>query len=139
WLCGGWTFFSGCSDGVMPLICLVRCRATGRHIYWGNSMEVVAKLPTQEQRDSELKQVLKALGSFRRGETGVTLPTEWDGIYGKIATEFNELTSQTARTSNRLHSLDPASRSAAKPNRRMADDKLPGFWQPGVASVNRVP
>ena len=60
-------------------------------------MEVVAKLPTQEQRDSELKQVLKALGSFRRGETGVTLPTEWDGIYGKIATEFNELTAQTAR------------------------------------------
>src|SRR5437868_2612245 len=101
-------------------------------------MEVVAKLPTAEQRDSELKQVLKALGAFRRGEAGVTLPTEWDGIYGKIATEFNELTSQTARTSNRLHSLDPASRSAAKANRRMADDKLTGFWQQDVASVNSV-
>ncbi|WP_445263633.1 HAMP domain-containing protein [Ramlibacter sp. PS4R-6] len=40
------------------------------------------------------------------------------------------------RTSNRLHSLDPASRSAAKANRRMPDDKLTGFWQEDVASVN---
>src|SRR3569832_1114967 len=101
-------------------------------------MEVVAKLPTAEQRDSELKQLLKALGAFRRGETGVTLPTEWDGLYGKIAGEFNELTSQTARTSNRLQSLDPASRSTAKANRRVSDDKLMGFWQQDVASANAV-
>src|SRR5205085_3031539 len=90
------------------------------------------------QRDTELKQVLKALGAFRRGETGVTLPTEWDGIYGKIATEFNELTSQTARTSTRLQALDPGSRSAAKANRRMSDEKLTGFWQQDVAAVNMI-
>ena len=35
--------------------------------------------------------MLKALSAFRRGEQGVTLPTEWDGLYGKIAAEFNEL------------------------------------------------
>ena len=70
-------------------------------------MEVVAKLPAVEQRDSELKQVLKALGAFRRGESGVTLPTEWDGLYGKIAAEFNELTAQTARTSHKLKALEP--------------------------------
>jgi hypothetical protein len=52
-------------------------------------MEVVTKLPTADQRESELKQVLKALGAFRRGEMGVTLPTEWDGLYGKISNEFN--------------------------------------------------
>src|SRR4051812_5245882 len=101
-------------------------------------MEVVAKLPTADQRDSELRQVLKALGAFKRGETGVTLPTEWDGVYGKIATEFNELTSQAARTSQRLRSLDPASRSTAKANRRMSDDKLTGFWQEDVAAVNGI-
>jgi hypothetical protein len=43
-------------------------------------MEVVAKMPALDQRDTELKQVLKALGAFRRGESGVTLPTEWDGV-----------------------------------------------------------
>src|SRR3954466_12189326 len=99
-------------------------------------MEVVAKLPTVDQRDSELRQVLKAISAFRRGESAVTLPTEWEGIYGKIATEFNELTAQAARTSQRLRSLDPASRSTSKANRRVSDEKLAGFWQQDVAAVN---
>jgi HAMP domain-containing protein len=101
-------------------------------------MEVVTKLPRAEQRDSELRQVLKALGAFRRGDIGVTLPTEWDGLYGKIANEFNELTAQTARTSNKLKALDPASRGATKANKRLSDEKLTGFWQNDVAAVNAV-
>src|SRR5215213_2093252 len=103
----------------------------------GDSMEVVAKLPTVDQRDSELRQVLKALGAFRRGEGGITLPTEWDGVYGKIASEFNELTAQTARTSQRLKAIEPGSRSPAR-SRRIGDEKLSGFWQSDVAAVNSV-
>ena len=100
-------------------------------------MEVVAKLPSVDQRDSELRAVLKALGAFRRGESGVTLPTEWDGVYGKIAAEFNELTAQTARTSQKLKAVETGSRPAAK-HRRLPDDKLTGFWQADVAIVNSV-
>src|SRR5215213_9991469 len=100
-------------------------------------MEVVAKLPSADQRDSELKLVLKALSAFRRGETGVTLPTEWDGVYGKIATEFNELTAQSARTSTRLRAIESGARSHGK-QRRLPDDKLTGFWQGDVAAVNSV-
>ena len=100
-------------------------------------MEVVAKLPSVDQRDSELKQVLKALGAFRRGESGVTLPTEWDGVYGKIAAEFNDLTAQTARTSHKLKTVENAARGVAKP-RRVSDEKLTGFWQGDVAVVNSV-
>ena len=37
-------------------------------------MEVVAKLPSAEHRDGELKTILKAIGAFRRGDRGVTLP-----------------------------------------------------------------
>ena len=103
----------------------------------GDNMEVVAKLPAAGQRDSELKQVLKALGAFRRGEIGVTLPTEWDGVYGKIAAEFNELTAQAARTSHKLKTLESGARSVAKP-RRLGEDKLSGFWQSDVAAVNAV-
>ncbi len=86
-------------------------------------MEVVAKLPSADQRDNELKQVLKALGAFRRGESGVTLPTEWDGVYGKIAAEFNELTAQTARTSHKLKAVESARGTAKTPacERRKAD------------------
>ena len=100
-------------------------------------MEVVAKLPSVDQRDSELRQVLRALGAFRRGESGVTLPTEWDGVYGKIAAEFNELSSQTARASHKLRALDPTVRTNGK-TRRLSDDKLTGFWQSDAASVNSI-
>src|SRR3954469_18470579 len=102
----------------------------------GDHMEVLAKLPAAEHRDGELKLVLKALGAFRRGETGVTLPTEWDGLYGKIATEFNELTAQTARTSQKLKTVEGGARTVKA--RRLPDDKLTGFWQSDVAAVNGV-
>jgi HAMP domain-containing protein/signal transduction histidine kinase/DNA-binding response OmpR family regulator len=100
-------------------------------------MEVVAKLPSVDQRDSELKTVLKALGAFRRGESGVTLPTEWDGVYGKIAAEFNELTAQAARTSHKLKTIETGSRTNPK-HRRLPDEKLTGFWQSDVAVVNTM-
>src|SRR6266498_1748118 len=103
----------------------------------GASMEVVAKLPSVDQRDSELKVVLKALGAFRRGESGVTLPTEWDGVYGKIAAEFNDLTAQASRTSQKLKAIEVGPRTASK-HRRLPDEKLTGFWQSDVGVVNSV-
>ena len=98
-------------------------------------MEVLAKLPAADQRDSELKAILKAISAFRRGERSVSLPTEWDGTYGKIAAEFNDLAAQSARTSQKLKSIEGGSRSA-RAGRRLSDDKLAGFWQDNVAVVN---
>ena len=83
-------------------------------------MEVLAKLPITEQRDDQLAQLLRAIGAFRRGESGVTLPTDWDGVHGKIAAEFNELTAQTARTTHKLKAVETASRMGGKANRRVA-------------------
>ncbi len=100
-------------------------------------MEVLAKLPSAHPWDGELTLVLKALRAFRRGESGVMLPTEWDGIYGKIAAEFNELTAQTARTSRRLKTIGGASHSGPR-SRHLPDDKLTGFWQSDVAAINSV-
>ena len=100
-------------------------------------MEVVTKLPSAvEQRDSELKLVLKALSAFRRGEQGVTLPTEWDGVQGKIAAEFNALSVQATRTSHSLKAIEANTRSGARLDRHLNDDKLLGFWQDNVAAVN---
>ncbi|WP_227494283.1 hybrid sensor histidine kinase/response regulator [Ramlibacter pallidus] len=101
-------------------------------------MEVLAKVPSAEHRDGDLKLVLKALSAFRRGEHGVTLPTEWDGLYGKIAAEFNELSSQTSRTSHKLKTVAAAPNTGARTVKRVADDKLTGFWQENVASVNSL-
>ncbi|RYF62110.1 MAG: hypothetical protein EOO22_28230, partial [Comamonadaceae bacterium] len=102
-------------------------------------MEVVAKLPATEQRDGDLRQVLAALSAFRRGEPGVTLPTEWDGVLGKIATEFNELSGQTSRTTQRIKAAAGATQNGSThASRRVDDDKLTGFWQDSVGHVNSM-
>jgi HAMP domain-containing protein/signal transduction histidine kinase/CheY-like chemotaxis protein len=99
-------------------------------------MEVLAKLPAADQRDGDLKLVLKALSAFRRGEQGVSLPTEWDGLYGKIASEFNELSTQTSRTTSKLKTVANGPHSGTRAGKRIGDDKLTGFWQENVAGVN---
>ena len=91
-------------------------------------MEVLAKLPAAEHRDGDLKLVLKALSAFRRGEQGVTLPSEWDGLYGKIAAEFNELSSQSSRTHHKLKAVAAGPHTGARAIKRVADDKLTGLW-----------
>ena len=101
-------------------------------------MEVLAKPPVMDHRDGDLKLVLKALSAFRRGEQGVTLPTEWDGLFGKIAVEFNELSAQSARTSQKLKAVAAAPQAGSRTARRMPDDKLTGFWQENVAGVNAL-
>jgi hypothetical protein len=99
-------------------------------------MEAVAKLPVTEQRETELALLLKALGAFRRGEGGVTLPTDWEGVWGKLAAEFNELSSQAARTTHKLKSVETVSRLGGKASRRIDDSRLTGFWQDNVAVIN---
>jgi len=101
-------------------------------------MEVLAKPPTAEHRDGDLRLILKALSAFRRGEQGVTLPTEWDGLFGKISAEFNELSSQTARTSNRLRAVAGGAHNGSRAGRRLSDEKLTGVWQENVGSVNQL-
>ncbi len=99
-------------------------------------MEVVAKLPKTGERDNELSMLLKALGAFRRGESGVTLPTDWEGAWGRIATEFNDLSAQTARTSKRLRSVETTSRLGGKASRRTEAPELTGFWQDQLGTLN---
>ncbi|HVZ43263.1 MAG TPA: HAMP domain-containing protein, partial [Ramlibacter sp.] len=100
-------------------------------------MEVLAKLPAADHRDGDLRLVLKALSAFRRGEAGVTLPTEWDGLYGKIASEFNELSAQAGRTHHKLKSIEHGTRHG-RGAKRLGDEKLTGFWQDNVAAVNAL-
>ncbi len=90
-------------------------------------MEALAKLSVIE-RDTELKSILKSLSALRRGESGVTLPTEWDGIYGKIAAEFNQLSAMTTATTSRCKGLASKSRLATRASRRLPEEKLSGFW-----------
>ncbi|TFZ03186.1 hybrid sensor histidine kinase/response regulator, partial [Ramlibacter rhizophilus] len=98
-------------------------------------MEVVAKRDPADWRERELAAILQALGAFRRGDSGVSLPTDWGGIHGRIAAEFNELVAQTARSSHRLRGLQANVAGGSEP-RRLPEDRLMGFWLDDVAAVN---
>jgi HAMP domain-containing protein/signal transduction histidine kinase/DNA-binding response OmpR family regulator len=100
-------------------------------------MEAIAKLSVVE-RDSELKSILKSLSALRRGDAGITLPTEWEGVYGKIAAEFNQLSAMTSATTSRCKGLATKSRSSARANRRLPEEKLSGFWLENAVAVNTV-
>src|SRR5690349_16308691 len=102
-----------------------------------NDMEALAKLSVVE-RDAELKSILKSLGALRRGEAGVTLPTEWEGIHGKIAAEFNQLSAMTSATTSRCKGLTTKSRSSARASRRLPEEKLSGFWLENAVAINTV-
>ncbi|WP_206074046.1 MULTISPECIES: HAMP domain-containing protein [unclassified Polaromonas] len=102
-------------------------------------MEAITKLSVVErERDNELKAILKSLGALRRGEAGVTLPTEWEGVHGKIAAEFNQLSAMTSATTSRCKGLATKSRSSARANRRLPEEKLSGFWLENAVAINTV-
>jgi len=100
-------------------------------------MEALTKLSVVE-RDTELKSILKSLSALRRGEAGVTLPTEWEGVYGKIAAEFNQLSAMTTATTSRCKGLASKSRLATRASRRLPEDKLSGFWLQNAMAINTV-
>ncbi|MEJ7932039.1 response regulator [Ramlibacter sp. AN1015] len=96
---------------------------------------VVGKREPLDQRERELRMILQALGALRRGDADASLPTEWEGLAGRVAAEFNELAAQTARGAHRLRALDTALLSGLEP-KRLPEERLSGVWLGNVASVN---
>src|SRR5437879_13261932 len=60
------------------------------------------------------KQLLSALGAFKRGDFSVRLPEDWTGIGGKIADTFNDV---IATNEKMARELDRISRPVGKEGR----------------------
>ena len=80
--------------------------------------------------------MLKALSALRRGDAKVTLPTEWEGLYGKVAAEFNQLAEVSISSSERLKALKKRKPSGGKLQPPSDEPRLTGFWRENVAEVN---
>ncbi|MDP3752691.1 MAG: HAMP domain-containing protein [Polaromonas sp.] len=98
-------------------------------------MEALARLPLV-QRDDELAVLLKALGALRRGDARVTLPTEWKGVYGKLAAEFNQLAEVSVTTSERLRTLKTRKPASIKATSHNGEIRLTGFWRDNITAVD---
>src|SRR5437588_10626251 len=53
----------------------------------------------------ELKQLLNALITFKRGNFSVRLPADWTGLAGKVADTFNEVIASNERMSGKLERI----------------------------------
>ena len=100
-------------------------------------MEALARLPSVE-RDADLETLVKALGALRRGDASVALPTAWEGLYGKVAAEFNQLVVVSTYTPGKAKALKARKTSSPQPSQRSAETRLTGFWLENLATVNNA-
>ncbi|MGC1172244.1 HAMP domain-containing protein [Polaromonas sp.] len=98
-------------------------------------MEALARLPLIE-RDTELKTLLKALSALRRGDPKASLPTDWDGLYGKVAAEFNQLAAVSCSTAARLKGLRTRRTTSRRPSPLSEEPRLTGFWQDSLTAID---
>jgi hypothetical protein len=58
--------------------------------------QTVTSPANREERASndQLTSILSALTALQRGDASVRLPTEWSGLFGKVAEVFNDVVEQ---------------------------------------------
>ncbi|RDU99615.1 response regulator [Trinickia dinghuensis] len=81
--------------------------------------------------------VLTSLAALQKGEAA-PLPSNWEGVHGKVAHTFNEVVEQNVRMSEELGRL---SRVVGKEGRLKERAALPyarGFWGHSIDSVNSL-
>ena len=82
--------------------------------------------------------VLRALLALKRGDFSVRLPEEWDGIDGKIAAAFNEVTSTSQRMAAELARVSRVVGTEGKITQRASIGDVGGAWADAVGSVNAL-
>ncbi|HYW57942.1 MAG TPA: HAMP domain-containing protein [Polaromonas sp.] len=100
-------------------------------------MEAIARLPVvARDKEIELETLLKAMEALRRGDPNVALPTEWDGIFGKLATEFNQLAAVSVNTADKVKALKARKPAGNKAPAKSAQSRVTGFWSDSLAAVD---
>src|ERR1700744_2968029 len=93
------------------------------------SMDTLA-FPPPTSEDARLEHISQALGAFRRGDSSIRLPDDWEGRAGDVASEFNALAAQSARMSVQLRDIagDMSATPSTASERRLSVEALGGFW-----------
>ncbi len=101
-------------------------------------MQLTQESPTIELEDS-LAVILTALTAFKIGDLSVRLPSEWEGVAGCVAAEFNQIVAQSSRITAGIQVCER--NIIVKSGRkipRIASDKSDGFWQRCIESMNSI-
>ena len=89
-------------------------------------------------RDAHLRQILKAMVSFREGDFSVRLPLEWPGIDGRIAEAFNQTIIHEDHTSREIARLSVTVGKEGRLKQRMSLPAAVGGWAVKVESINML-
>src|SRR5438309_3894825 len=82
------------------------------------------------------KQLLAALGAFKRGDFSARLPGDWTGIAGKIADTFNEVIRTSRRMTQELERIRRVVGKEGRITQRASLGDVSDSWARTIGSVN---
>ncbi|MBV9618614.1 MAG: HAMP domain-containing protein, partial [Verrucomicrobia bacterium] len=86
----------------------------------------------------ELKQLLNALTSFKRGDFSVRLPAEWTGLAGKVADTFNDVIAINERMSRELDRIGRVVGKEGRISQRISLGPVSEGWADSIGCINTL-
>ncbi|HEX4481080.1 MAG TPA: HAMP domain-containing protein, partial [Rudaea sp.] len=102
----------------------------------GTSKPAAVVPPVDEQ--NQLREVLKALRAVRDGDFSVRLPSDWNGVNGKIADIFNDIVFSNQRVAEEVDRIGQVVGKEGKTRQRAAWGVRRGAWGTMESSVNNL-
>jgi len=91
-----------------------------------------------DQGSEHLRSLLLALQSARDGKFSVRLPSDWTGLYGKVADTFNDIVSINERMAGQLHLVGRYVGREGRIRHRLRLGAVQGAWGDMEDSVNSL-
>lgn len=94
--------------------------------------------PTNEELARNLNLLLNALNAMRNGDFSVRLPTEWTGIYGRLADVFNDVVMSNEGMAQELERVSSMVGKGGNLQERARFHGRVGAWRGMENSVNKI-
>ena len=87
---------------------------------------------------AELRDLLVILGAMRGGDFSVRLPSDWDGLWGKVADTFNDIVASNERMAQQLDRVGQVVGREGKTKQRVRIGSAAGAWGGMETSINQL-
>ena len=88
--------------------------------------------------EADLREILRALTAFKKGDFSARLPVHWLSTAGKVADTFNEVAELMEDSTADLNRINRAVGKEGKINERLPSANIGGGWAQRVKAVNNL-